>query len=159
MWYVFSLNWIQRQDNFDMVNGHIVLTVRVLYHTLNVRGHSVKDEMAYGYTFSILKVSVQWTYIENYKLRLFVVRPIVNLLLWFRRRSLIVVRCVTSSCWSGSGTTDDVKAKNWRDSGSTLSCTLHDTLLHREICSVCFFISSTVKHWTSHRLHLASHFH
>lgn len=51
MWYVSSLNWIQRQDNFDMVHGPIVLTVRVLYHTLNVRGHSANDEMAYGYTF------------------------------------------------------------------------------------------------------------
>lgn len=51
MWYVSTLNWIQRQDNFDMVNGPIVLTVRVLYHTLNVRGHSSNGEMAYGYTF------------------------------------------------------------------------------------------------------------
>lgn len=51
MWYVSTLNWIQRQDNFDMVSGSIVLTVRVLYHTLNVRGHSANDEMANGYTF------------------------------------------------------------------------------------------------------------
>lgn len=51
MWYVSSLNWILRQGNFDMVNGPIVLTVRVLYHTLNVRGHLVNDEMACGYTF------------------------------------------------------------------------------------------------------------
>lgn len=51
MVYMSSLNWIQRQENFDMVNGRIALTVRVLYHTLNVRGHSANDEMANGYTF------------------------------------------------------------------------------------------------------------